>query len=88
MARSLQAYKDKRDFAASPEPFVASRRPGKVASQRPLTFVVQAHSARRLHFDFRLEMDGVLLSWAVTKGPSANPATRRLAVRTEDHPHN
>ncbi len=88
MARSLQVYRSKRDFRATPEPSASSRR---LASKRtalapPLRFVVQRHRARREHFDLRLELDGVMLSWAVTKGPSANPKTKRLAVRTEDHP--
>ena len=87
MARSLQTYRAKRNFKASPEPDAPEVKHKRDTKQPPaLKFVVQCHSARRLHYDFRLEFAGVLLSWAVTRGPSANPATRRLAVRTEDHP--
>src|SRR5215212_1715907 len=77
--RSLATYKSKRDFSKTPEP----RDRGK---SRGGLFVVQHHWATREHYDFRLELDGVLLSWAVTRGPSFNPADKRLAVRTEDHP--
>jgi bifunctional non-homologous end joining protein LigD len=85
MARTsdpLATYNRKRDFAKTAEPA------GAVAPKRgkALTFMVQKHDATRLHYDFRLELDGTLKSWAVTRGPSLDPADKRLAVRTEDHP--
>ena len=73
----LKTYQSKRDFTKTAEPS------GKTAKKRKsgdLSFVVQKHDATRLHYDFRLELDGVLKSWAVTKGPSTNPADKRLAV--------
>ncbi|MGE6739422.1 DNA ligase D [Allorhizobium pseudoryzae] len=76
----LQSYNQKRDFKLSPEP---KGRKGKNAGN---SFVIQKHAARRLHYDFRLEMDGVLKSWAVTRGPSLVPGEKRLAVHVEDHP--
>ena len=79
---TLDRYREKRDFSVTPEP----RAELVEAGGDRLSFVVQKHDARRLHFDFRLEWDGVLLSWAVTRGPSADPSEKRLAVRTEDHP--
>ncbi len=82
----LGEYKAKRDFNVTAEPAGAQRHKRKPASQSKLSFVIQSHAARRHHFDFRLELDGVLKSWAVPKGLSLDPADKRLAVRTEDHP--
>lgn len=90
---SLKIYRSKRDFERTPEPSGAEIQ--GAAAVKKLTarekaklpiFVIQKHAARRLHYDFRLEVDGVLKSWAVPKGPSLNPKDRRLAVPTEDHP--
>jgi bifunctional non-homologous end joining protein LigD len=80
----LEEYKRKRDFGKTAEP---APKPVKARkSKSGLSYVIQKHAASRLHYDFRLELDGVLLSWAVTKGPSVDPSHKRLAVRTEDHP--
>src|SRR6202161_2510487 len=78
----LDRYHAKRDFKLTKEP------KGKVARSTAggLRYLIQKHEASRLHYDFRLELDGTLKSWAVTKGPSLNPADKRLAVHVEDHP--
>src|SRR5437868_489062 len=78
----LGAYQAKRDFTKTGEP----RGKGEVAASKELRFVIQKHDATRLHYDLRLELDGVFKSWAVTKGPSIDPHDKRLAVEVEDHP--
>jgi DNA ligase D-like protein (predicted 3'-phosphoesterase) len=87
--RSLAEYERKRDFSKTGEPS-AARRKGKRGKGGPRRrhprFTIQKHAATSLHYDLRLEVDGVLASWAVPKGPSTNPADKRLAMRTEDHP--
>jgi bifunctional non-homologous end joining protein LigD len=80
-ADPLARYWAKRDFAVTSEPRGQRAKPGKA-----LTFVIQKHDASRLHYDFRLELDGVLVSWAVPKGPSYDPADKRMAIHVEDHP--
>src|SRR6218665_3580725 len=84
MARARSEYNRKRDFERSSEP--AERRGKRGSKAGALRFVIQKHDARRLHYDFRLELDGTLKSWAVPKGPSLDPRDKRLAVHVEDHP--
>jgi bifunctional non-homologous end joining protein LigD len=84
MAKPLSEYNRKRDFEVTAEPSGSTA--GRKRKASALSFVIQKHDARNLHYDFRLELDGVLLSWAVPKGPSLDPSQKRLAVHVEDHP--
>ena len=83
---ALDEYNRKRDFAATPEPGGEAKPTGKRGQRHALQYCIQKHDATRLHYDFRLELDGTLKSWAVPKGPSLDPKSRRLAVHVEDHP--
>jgi DNA ligase D-like protein (predicted 3'-phosphoesterase) len=84
--KSLTEYERKRNFSRTSEPSGKGRRGKRSPKRRHPRFTIQKHAATSLHYDLRLEFDGVLASWAVPKGPSTNPADKRLAMRTEDHP--
>ncbi|WDR37610.1 DNA ligase D [Pseudomonas serboccidentalis] len=86
MNRNLDDYNRMRDFSATSEPAAVKRRARSKATEHALQFCIQKHDASHLHYDFRLELDGALKSWAVPKGPSLDPKVKRLAVHVEDHP--
>ncbi|BBP70214.1 multifunctional non-homologous end joining protein LigD [Pseudomonas sp. Seg1] len=86
MSRNLDDYNRMRDFSATSEPAAVKRSSKKTAADHALQFCIQKHDASHLHYDFRLELDGALKSWAVPKGPSLDPKVKRLAVHVEDHP--
>lgn len=86
MSRNLDDYNRMRDFSATSEPAAVKRSGRKAATDHALQFCIQKHDASHLHYDFRLELDGALKSWAVPKGPSLDPKVKRLAVHVEDHP--
>src|SRR5215471_14602410 len=83
-SESLKKYRSKRNFDVTSEPSGTQRRHG--SSKKELAYVIQKHQASQLHYDFRLEWNGVLLSWAIPKGPSFDPSVKRLATPVEDHP--
>lgn len=84
---SLKTYRAKRDFSITPEPSgTASGKTAIKSTPKALSFVVQKHWATRLHYDFRLELEGTMKSWAVPKGPSFDPNDKRMAVHVEEHP--
>jgi DNA ligase D-like protein (predicted 3'-phosphoesterase) len=88
MTDALDEYKKKRDFDATPEPSGKARKRTRKApnADHALQFCIQKHDARRLHYDFRLEIEGTLKSWAMPKGPCLDPQVKRLAMHVEDHP--
>ena len=86
MSDALQEYNRKRDFEATPEPSGGGKARKAAVDDHALQFCIQKHDASHLHYDFRLELDGTLKSWAVPKGPSLDPRDRRLAIQVEDHP--